>query len=50
VDRLIAEETIEGDAFRRLVEDWERADARDRGTSAGQAAAEADVEAAQVGV
>jgi cell division protease FtsH len=43
VNRLIAEETIDGDSFRSLLE----ADAQ---ASAGQAAAEADVEAAQVGV
>ena len=43
VNRLIAEETIDGDSFRSLLE-------ADRQASAGQAAAEADVEAAQVGV
>ncbi len=43
VNRLIAEETIDGDSFRSLLE----ADAQ---ASAGQATAEADVEAAQVGV
>jgi cell division protease FtsH len=43
VDRLIREETIDGDSFRALVEAHERA-------SAGQAPTEADVEAAQVGV
>ncbi|MBE9173673.1 ATP-dependent zinc metalloprotease FtsH [Cyanobium sp. LEGE 06143] len=43
VNRLIAEETIDGDSFRSLLEAEAQA-------SAGQAAAEADVEAAQVGV
>ncbi len=43
VNRLIAEETIDGDSFRSLLE-------ADRQASAGQPAAEADVEAAQVGV
>ena len=45
VERLIAEETLEGDAFRSLVEADER-----RRRSAGEPSAEADVEAAQVGV
>jgi cell division protease FtsH len=51
VDRLIAEETIEGEAFRRLVEAHE-AGRHGGGASAsgGKAAAEADVQAAQVGV
>jgi cell division protease FtsH len=56
VERLIAEETIEGDLFRRLVEAWESGgvpgssveDGSDG--AAGLASAEADVEAAQVGV
>ncbi len=55
VERLIAEETLEGDAFRALVEADERR--RDPARppaagqpSAGQASAEPDVEAAQVGV
>lgn len=43
VNRLIAEETIDGDSFRSLLE-------ADGQASAGQPAAEADVEAAQVGV
>ncbi|MEO1002964.1 MAG: ATP-dependent zinc metalloprotease FtsH [Cyanobacteria bacterium J06638_7] len=43
VNLLISEETIDGDRFRRLVEMHDQA-------SAGQATAEADVEAAQVGV
>jgi cell division protease FtsH len=49
VERLIAEETIEGDQFRRLVDAHEQF-AGGEAASAGQAAAEADVEAAQVGV
>nr|WP_050757160.1 ATP-dependent zinc metalloprotease FtsH [Cyanobium sp. PCC 7001] len=49
VERLIAEETIEGDQFRRLVDAHEQSTSGEA-TSAGQAAAEADVEAAQVGV
>jgi cell division protease FtsH len=44
VERLIVEETIDGDSFRAAV----AADEERR--SAAQAAAEADVEAAQVGV
>ena len=48
VERLIAEETLEGDLFRKLVEADEQA--RRAGASAGQSAAEADVQAAQVGV
>ncbi|MEB3353359.1 MAG: ATP-dependent zinc metalloprotease FtsH [Cyanobacteriota bacterium] len=48
VERLIAEETLEGDSFRMLVE----ADERRRGEpdSAGQPPAEANVETAQIGV
>jgi cell division protease FtsH len=49
VERLIADETLEGDLFRSLVE----ADERTRqtpGALAAQAAAEANVQAAQVGV
>jgi cell division protease FtsH len=48
VERLIAEETLEGDSFRTLVEDDERR--RSQPDSAGQAPAEADVETAQIGV
>ncbi len=61
VERLITEETLEGDQFRTLVENDERARQARLGShgtgsvavgdaSAGQAAAEADVQAAQVGV
>ncbi|MFQ6539116.1 MULTISPECIES: ATP-dependent zinc metalloprotease FtsH [Aphanothece] len=52
VDRLIAEETIEGEVFRRLVEAHDRGAGAPAppGSSGGQPAAEADVEAAQVGV
>ena len=46
VDRLIAEETLEGDRFRALVHAAEA----ERWGSAGQPTAEADVEAAQVRV
>jgi cell division protease FtsH len=51
VDRLIAEETIEGEAFRSLVAGWEEAaGAASGGASTGQAPTEPDVETAQVGV
>jgi cell division protease FtsH len=48
VERLIVEETLEGDLFRGLVEADEQA--HRPGPSAGETAAEADVQAAQVGV
>ena len=50
VERLIADETLEGDLFRSLVEADELSSRQTRGVSAAQAAAEADVQAAQVGV
>jgi cell division protease FtsH len=59
VDRLIAEETIDGTAFHAEVEAWERQHpglplgvngAREGSALAGAAASESDVEAAQVGV
>lgn len=48
VERLIAEETLEGDTFRSLVEADERR--RSACGSAGEPSAEPDVKAAQVGV
>jgi len=48
VERLIAEETLEGDTFRSLVEADERR--RIASGSAGEPSAEPDVKAAQVGV
>nr|WP_225867608.1 ATP-dependent zinc metalloprotease FtsH [Cyanobium sp. NIES-981] len=51
VERLIAEETIEGDLFRRLVESWEASGGPGvNGPATHPASAEADVETAQVGV
>jgi len=54
VERLIVEETLEGDLFRSLVEadEQERQDGAVAGVgrSAGDTAAKADVQAAQVGV
>ncbi len=53
VERLIVEETLDGDLFRSQVEAHERlqpAGSGLAGPSAGQTAAEADVQAAQVGV
>jgi cell division protease FtsH len=57
VERLIAEETINGDSFRETVERWE-AENRELTTRAypldsilaGEASGEADVQAAKVGV
>ena len=46
VDKLITEETIEGDSFRQMVEAHEAG----RVVSAGQSTAEADIQAAQVRV
>ena len=58
VDRLIADETIDGESFRAMVQEWEEAHPglppvllpRTPSALAGQPSRETDVEASQVGV